>query len=434
MPLSLGNSTLNKFYVGATEATAVYRGSGKVWPILPAVYPAYMALGQFSSYDSYNANRVALIQPSGSLNQSFSIQGTGFGYGGNQSQPQDVKRQSDGKYLFTGRIAQYNGSLVSTGVIRLNSNGTYDSSFVSTTNVGPNNYPTKIALFSSGKVGVIGTMTAPRAGFCILNSNGTTDTNFVPAYTLFSSPTSLSITNDGNIILVGNFTSQVGGVDYTNRILKVTPTGAVVSTFNNNVGLKIIFNPEFTILPQVQALYYDTSNDKIYIGGASLRYAGSLNGDEYTDRIGVMRLNGDGTYDNTFTPVQIDGSTVEISGIKKSTTGEFFVYGAWERFGGDSDRLGVGKFTSTGQVVSAFKSAGSGYPLFFPVTEIMDTRDGGCLAYVDGYWDGVTVPQKFVKLSSTGGLEVTTYPTLTNPANTNGLAFNSVVGKIIEIS
>jgi len=92
--------------------------------------------GNFSSYNGQPRNNFAALDMNGNLLSStvFNI-GTGFTAGSigttlNAADVRDIKIQSDGKILACGLFTNYSGNTVHPYLIRLNTNGTVDSSFV----------------------------------------------------------------------------------------------------------------------------------------------------------------------------------------------------------------------------------------------------------------------------------------------------------------
>jgi uncharacterized delta-60 repeat protein len=79
--------------------------------------------GSFSSYDGNTANEVALLNPDGSFDDTFSSGVSGFG-----SAPSKFIEEQSGSILVTGSLSNYNGTTVSS-VVRLSSAGVLDTDF-----------------------------------------------------------------------------------------------------------------------------------------------------------------------------------------------------------------------------------------------------------------------------------------------------------------
>ena len=127
-----------------------------------------------------------------------------FNYGAN-----DIKLLPDGRIYFIDGALYYNG--VSTGeVVRLNSNGTRDTTFsLAPFKVGVNG----LAIQGDGKVIVVGRGKNYTSGFPVirngavkLNTDGSIDTGFSPVGIENGKQVfSIAIQPDGKVLLVGNF-------------------------------------------------------------------------------------------------------------------------------------------------------------------------------------------------------------------------------------
>jgi len=102
---------------------------------------------------------------------------------------------TDGKLLMGGSFSTVNGTNRS-GLARLNSDGSLDSTF----NPGVGGYP--LALQPDGKVLV--------GGYARLNVDGSLDNAFNPGAGAYGYVRSIALQADGNVIVVGNFTSIKG--------------------------------------------------------------------------------------------------------------------------------------------------------------------------------------------------------------------------------
>ena len=121
----------------------------------------------------------------------------------------DIKLLSNGKVYFVGSALSYNGAAVGE-VVRLNADGTRDTSFSLTPNkVGRSG----LAIQSDGKILAVGIGRNYTSGFPVnrngitkLNTDGTIDTNFSPGGIPNGKiVTSVALQPDGKIILVGDF-------------------------------------------------------------------------------------------------------------------------------------------------------------------------------------------------------------------------------------
>jgi uncharacterized delta-60 repeat protein len=239
--------------------------------------------GFFTSLNGNTRNRLVRLNSDGTEDTSFySNLGTGF-----NNAVTGIRVQSDGKILVGGSFIALNEN-TRNKLVRLNSNGTEDTGFYTNLDTGFNSTVYNTTIQSDGKILVGGTFTAlngnTRNRLVRLNSNGTEDTGFYTNLdTGFSSAvTSTSIQSDGKILVGGQFISLNGNT--RNRLLRLNSNGTEDTGFYTNLGTG--FNGYLEI-----GCISIQSDGKIVVGGAFT----SLNGNT---RNRLVRLNSDGTEDN----------------------------------------------------------------------------------------------------------------------------------------
>lgn len=160
--------------------------------------------GLFEKANGFNAAGIARINPNGTTDVSFNP-GTGFNI-----PPSAIKVQPDGKILVGGRFSSYNGT-TRPGLVRLNIDGSLDTTFNATLSVGnaPTGYVEKILVMPDGKIFVGGAFDsvngALRRSLAKLNADGSLDNTFDPS--LGNSPTiirSILAQPDGKIMVAGD--------------------------------------------------------------------------------------------------------------------------------------------------------------------------------------------------------------------------------------
>ncbi|MFN7045895.1 MAG: T9SS type A sorting domain-containing protein [Flavobacterium sp.] len=217
-----------------------------------------LAGGQFTSYNSATENRIIRLNTDGSKDTSF-ITGTGF-----NGTVLTIQQQTDGKILIGGSFANYNGNTSSTRIIRLNLNGNIDNSFNSGT--GFTNIVNKIKIQSDGKIIVTGAFTgyngAEENRIIRLNTDGTKDTNFNTGSGFNGQALNATIQTDGKILVGGQFTSYNGTAE--NRIIRLNTDGSKDSSFNTGTG----FNGLVRTIKQ-------QTDGKILVGGSFALYKGN---------------------------------------------------------------------------------------------------------------------------------------------------------------
>jgi uncharacterized delta-60 repeat protein len=234
-----------------------------------------LAGGDFTQYSGSTSNRIVRINLNGTQDTSFNV---GAGFNGTIT---DIRIQSDGKIIATGAFSTYSGSS-QTGIIRLNANGTRDTTF----NVGTGASDSRhCKIQSDGKVIIVGGFTtysgSTQNRITRINPDGTSDTTFNIGIGLNQTPEAVIIQSDGKILTTGQFTSYSGSTQ--NRITRINPDGTRDTTFNIGTGLT---GAGFALAQQ--------SDGKIVCSTLTQNnYSGS------TAR-SILRINPNGTLDTSF--------------------------------------------------------------------------------------------------------------------------------------
>jgi uncharacterized delta-60 repeat protein len=235
--------------------------------------------GLFESYNGTPAGKIIRLNNDGSVDNTFGI-GTGFNFS-----VFAITIQSDDKILVGGIFTEYDGQ-EQRKIIRLNVDGTIDNTF--TNNTGMNNIVYNIYTTNDDKILVLGTFTLYSGitfnNIVRLNSNGTIDDTFNIGTGFNSETFSAVIEDDGKILVTGSFTNYNGSP--RRQVARLNNDGSIDNTFNPGSGFASISG--LTSVDTV-AKY----NDKYFLAGEFNSYSGiSANG--------LIRLNYDGTKDDTF--------------------------------------------------------------------------------------------------------------------------------------
>ena len=232
--------------------------------------------GYFTDYNGITENNIIRLNADGTKDTSFT---TGVGF---NNYVHTMAVQPDGKILIGGAFTTYNG-VTENYIIRLNTDGTKDSSFV--TGTGFNNYVKSIVVQTDGKIVVGGYFTAYNGvteNYIIrLNTDGTKDSSFITGTGFNFSVNSMALQTNGKILVGGDFNSYNGVAQ--NKIIRLNTDGTKDSSFITGNA----FN-SYILSIALQ------NNGKIIIGGAFTVYNG-----ETENRL--VRLNADGTKDTSFT-------------------------------------------------------------------------------------------------------------------------------------
>jgi uncharacterized delta-60 repeat protein len=218
-----------------------------------------------------------------------------FTYGGSNDFSYAVAIQSDGKMVVAGM--SYNGINCKVLVMRLNSNGTLDSTFgtggIVMYDCGNDCYGLALAIQSDGKIVATGGM-FNGANYEVmvirLNIDGSLDNTFgtggVVTYDSGKDDDSYAVAlqSDGKIVIVGD---HFNGTNYDVLVMRLNNNGTLDNTFGTG-GVVI----------------YDSGGDD-FGNAVTIQSDGKIvvTGDRYNgikDYVLVLRLNSSGILDNTF--------------------------------------------------------------------------------------------------------------------------------------
>ncbi|MDA3894000.1 MAG: T9SS type A sorting domain-containing protein [Salinivirgaceae bacterium] len=253
-------------------------------------------------------------QTAGDIDLTFNPSDIGFGSGGGlNNSVMTTAIQSDGKIIIGGGFYTYNGT-ERNRIVRLNTNGTLDTTF--TTGTGTNHIVFTIAIQSDGKI-IIGGYFTTFNGTTInhiarLNADGTLDATFNPGFGANECVRTTAIQSDGKIIIGGDFTSYNGTT--INHIARLNADGTLDPTFNPGTGANNEVN-SIAIL----------SDGKIIIGGKFYSYNGTTKGK-------IARLNTDGTLDANFN--QGSGANNDVNSIAIQNDGKIIIGGDFTSYNG----------------------------------------------------------------------------------------------------
>ena len=288
--------------------------------------------GNFTSFNGSTQNRLIRLNADGSKDTSFDV-GSGFS---NWVYSSNI--QQDGKILVGSDLASYNGS-AQNYLVRLNSDGTKDSSF----NIGSgiNNTPYSITVQSNNKLILGGAFTSYNGStqnrLIRLNADGSKDTSFDIGSGLNGAAYSTSIQPDGKILVGGDFTSYRGTTQ--NYLIRLNSDGSKDTSFDIGTGLNGAVNT-ITIQP----------DSKILVGGAFTSFNGSTQNR-------LIRLNSDGSKDSSFDIGTGLNEAVNTTTIQPD--GKILVGGAFTSFNGSTQNRLI-RLNSDGSKDSSF-DIGTGF-------------------------------------------------------------------------
>jgi uncharacterized delta-60 repeat protein len=242
---------------------------------------------------------------------------------------------ADEKFIVAGRLRTPPGNAT---VLRLNRDGTIDETFESNT-IELTTYNTNIKVLNDGKILVAGNVTAFNGmdvgGVVKLNQDGSKDETFFGGSGSNGFVADAEVLNSGKILLTGNF-------DQFNEV--ATPGGLVRLNADGTI------DGSFTLGPAGDEFAYKAAEVEILEDG-KLLIGGDTRNESYQNFKKLIRLNSDGSIDNTFSPVLIDRGNFSPGFIvKKGLQGEIFTAG--EINGSDGQiRIGLIKFNESGELL-----------------------------------------------------------------------------------
>ena len=367
----LHNNDKKVFYTKKNIFKEYYGFNNKIYDISVKNDNDIVVVGSFTYGAGRGASGIEVLEPNGQYNADFT---DGFGFT-NNSIAYGVESQSDGDIVVGGDFVSYNNELYNY-IIRLNSNGSIDTSFV--VGDGFDNYVYDVAIQSNGKIlagGLFNTYQGNTYKRIIrLNSNGSIDTSFTTSF--FGNVECIEIQSDGKILVGGNVSGNLA------RLLQ--SDGSDDSLFDIGSG----FNGT------VKSIGIQ-SNGKILAGGWFTTFTG-------TTQNKLIRLNSNGSKDTGFDIGSgFSGNNGAVNAIYIQSDGKILIGGNFTAFTGTTQNYII-RLNSDGSKDETF-NVGSGFDSEVMHIELLS--NGGIL--VGGNfttYNGTTNVNKLLKLNVDGSV------------------------------
>ena len=306
--------------------------------------------GSFTSFRGASRNAVARLNTDGSLD-GFNPGLAFSGYNGALPTVQAVAVQADGKILAAGSFTVL-GQPAGGGVVRLNTDGSLDTTFNAGTGVvddgGQVGTAYALAVLPGGQILVGGAFQTFNgvgvAGLVRLNADGSVDTGFNPggagiaANNYGQDVRSIVALGNGTIVIGGHFSAYDG--QSAGGVARLNADGTLDSSFN--VGEGVDDGGVYAVAVQ--------SDGKVLAGGGYNDFDG-------LDTNHLVRLNTDGSLDTSYDP---SGSLFvsEIDALLIQPDGTALAGGAFLSQGGliNSPHNGLARFLADGTQDVAFDS------------------------------------------------------------------------------
>lgn len=363
---------------GAVQSIFLEPGTGKL-----------LIAGQFNVVGHYARTGMARLNTDGSLDPTFSVgtalSGTTSGLAGDKVYA--IARDPVSGKLYLG------GTIYNTSLIRVNADGSLDTSFVARTPdyEGLNGSVFALAYDSvSDKLYVAGDFTlfshASRNRILRLNSDGSLDTTFDPGTGFDAKVTALALDTANSLLYVGGDFANFNG------------TARVRMAALNLDGSLAAFNPGAGFNGLVNALALDGAGG-IYVGGAFTTAVGS-------SRPGIARVTTAGALDAAFTPgtgvVRADATAGTVTQVVyiPGAPAKVLIAGTFATYNG-SARAGIARIGTNGAVDATF-TTGAGIGGATINSLAYDSGTGAIFAGGSFKAYGTASANGAVKLQSTG--------------------------------
>lgn len=253
--------------------------------------------GIFTEFNGSTKNNLVRLNANGTLDNTFNI-GAGFSYyvsmGTEQSSyVNDIEILNDNKIIVGGYFNRYKGVL-QKGVICLNSNGTKDTSFLIGTGTNEIDVVRKMYVNPlDEKIYLAGSIShfngVDTSNIIRLNSDGTLDTTFSVTQNIVSNVfnsgiSDFGVLSNGNIIVSGDFT-----LNELQDLAMYDEDGELVESFQFS-------NDQSPNNPEIYCLSV-ADNDAIYVSG----YFKNIN-QIYNSKGSIVKIQPDGETDLSFNP------------------------------------------------------------------------------------------------------------------------------------
>ncbi len=329
--------------------------NGTINAIVPLGDGRIVIGGQFSSAGQ-NGNQtaranMALLNTNGTVDAAFNP--------APNNTVEVIVRQNTG-YLVGGNFGNIAGQ-TRANFARLNADGSLDTTFLTTLGTGPNQGVLSILVQPDGKILIGGNFSAVSGqlypGIVRLNANGSIDSSFRTSLPSFPNIGTLSLLGDGTLYAGGNFTlsnrqnvvrfNTNGSVDTSFSttadfqvlgVQALNDGGALISGFFQNVNgtaassfARLTANGSLD--PSWPAVKPNGSADRmVFQANGKLIVGGSFTQVGFTSRARIARYNNDGSLDLTFVPGTGFNSNVEALALEAN--GGIWVGGSFSTYNG----------------------------------------------------------------------------------------------------
>lgn len=287
--------------------------------------------GLFKSWNGTTANGLIRLNSNGTVDSNF-LNNIGTAFGTTSSYGAfHIYIQPDGKIIVSGYINVFNGT-TARGIIRLNPDGTKDSAFITNIGDGPSSSAGSVCskLQLDGKIIVAGAFTSWNGVTGInrmvrLNSDGTRDTTFSSnmgtGFNATIQTQAMDVQSDNKVLAAGNFTS-FNGIS-VNKIVRLNSDGTLDSSFTSNAGISAANDTYATIIKVQDSGKIILANNYTFTSSPTVK--------------NIIRLNSDGTRDVNFTTNTGNSHSGQVNGVIVRPDGKILTCGSFPNWSGTSN-------------------------------------------------------------------------------------------------
>jgi uncharacterized delta-60 repeat protein len=331
--------------------------------------------------------------------------------------------QPDGKLLIGGQFNKLHG-VARQDIARVNADGTLDLSFT------PDGFWTSgvkaFILQTDGKIIVLG----PYGGIGRLNSDGSNDTSFdlnrvvsIDGFddgsggaTYRGTVYSAVLQPDGKIVVAGNFFYVITGPGASvarSCVARFNSDGSFDPSFDPGAGASLGVNPFDTVVNFAVRQSLGTNSGKIVIQGQFDVFDGH-------DQVhGLVRLNTNGSFDNTFTPGTTTDDMYSVLGLLTQADDRIVVFGSFTSFT-NVPCSGLVRFSTSGVMDGGFATAEfKNYDDVAAINKVAQQPNGKLLVGGQFHSLGGVTANNLVRLEGNGGRDASFDPVAAGPSASN---------------
>lgn len=336
--------------------------------------------GAFTKYNNISSVGLARLNTDVTLDTSFLD--TGSVPAGRP--PYDFAVLPNDKIIAVGYFTGFNGGSNGNGIVKLNSDGTVDTSFnVGGSGIGANDIVRALAVQSDGKILLGGGFIHSYNGVTTqnmirLNADGSLDTTFRFPYTYqkstYSSINKITVLPNGKILVAGHQGTTWIERNFFGERPRIYPGQPHLFLLNHDGSLDTSFEPSYIDA----ASYYDTCSScnfpiqnllvqpdgKIVVVGAFKNYNSQ-------EKSFIVRLKDNGSIDDTFTVATT--SSRAIKDVIMEPSGKLIIGGEFDKYSGNSIAKRLARLNTNGTLDTTFSPA-SGPTGTYPRSSVHDLQ------------------------------------------------------------